>query len=161
LQRAVALAPRPSFGGFYANLDRREARGLELSRRARPGGRAHAQGSPTPTSKRRTRERTTRTAGGTFPAARKHAAYLDADYRFAGGLSLGGGVQHVGERFDDAANTVPLESYTLVDLRAAYRLRDGVELFGRVENALDQHYEDVRLYGTPGRGAFAGVRARF
>jgi len=66
--------------------------------------------------------------------------------------------QYVGRAFDDAANTAVLHSYTLVDLRAAYRVSDSIEIYGRIENALDEDYESVRGYGTLGRGAYLGVR---
>ena len=34
-------------------------------------------------------------------------------------------------------------------------------LFGRIENALDEDYEQVFTYGSPGRAAYVGVRASF
>lgn len=54
-----------------------------------------------------------------------------------------------------------LDSYTLVNVGAAYEFADGVEVFGRVENLLDEEYEDVFGFANPGIGAFVGVRARF
>jgi vitamin B12 transporter len=36
-----------------------------------------------------------------------------------------------------------------------------LEVYGRIENLFDQRYETIYRYGTLGRGAFAGVRARF
>jgi vitamin B12 transporter len=49
----------------------------------------------------------------------------------------------------------------VVDLRAAYRLRENFELYGRLENAFDEEYETIARYGTPGRGVFVGVRQSF
>jgi vitamin B12 transporter len=54
-----------------------------------------------------------------------------------------------------------LKSYVLTDVRIAYPINDTFELYGRVENLFDQQYETLYRYGTLGRGAFAGVRARF
>ncbi len=59
------------------------------------------------------------------------------------------------------ARTVTLGAYTLVNLAGAWKLNDAVELFGRVENLADQHYWEVYGFNTPGRAAYAGVRARF
>lgn len=59
------------------------------------------------------------------------------------------------------AARVRLESYSLVTLAAKYRIFDGVELFGRIENLLDQSYRAVLGFNTPGIGAHAGLRARF
>jgi vitamin B12 transporter len=148
------------FGGYYANLDRTEARGLELAATARPTEALTLSLAYTYTWAENVGEGDGN-RGKRLPRRPEHTAYLDADYRFAGGLTAGAGVQHVGERFDDAANAVRLNGYTLVDARAFYPVREGVELFGRVENLFDAEYEDVRLYGTPGRGAFVGVRAAF
>ena len=54
-----------------------------------------------------------------------------------------------------------LKSYTLVNLAAAWSVTDHVEVFGRVENLGDENYQDVYGFNTPGRAAYAGVRARF
>ena len=36
-----------------------------------------------------------------------------------------------------------LDGYTVVDLRAAFALRDDLELYGRLENAFDEEYETI------------------
>ena len=59
------------------------------------------------------------------------------------------------------ARTVTLKSYTLVNLAGAWSVTDQVELFGRVENLTDETYQEVYGFNTPGRAAYAGVRARF
>jgi vitamin B12 transporter len=56
---------------------------------------------------------------------------------------------------------VKLKDYTLVNLVAEYRLTKTLALFGRVENLFDDHYEEIFGVQTQGRGAYAGVRARF
>jgi vitamin B12 transporter len=43
----------------------------------------------------------------------------------------------------------------------SYALRDAVELYARVENLADKHYETAYEYGTLGRSAYAGVRLTF
>jgi len=56
----------------------------------------------------------------------------------------------------DANGTVP--SWVRFDLNARYQLTSRLELYGRVENLLDTHYQQVFGFGTPGRSAWAGVR---
>lgn len=56
---------------------------------------------------------------------------------------------------------VTLDAYTLVNVGASYVLSDSVEVFGRVENLLDEQYEDVFGFDNPGVGVFVGLRARF
>jgi vitamin B12 transporter len=56
---------------------------------------------------------------------------------------------------------VTLDDYWLVNATASYKLQKGVEVFARVENALNAQYEEVFGYNTPGATAFAGVRFTF
>ena len=77
------------------------------------------------------------------------------------GLSLGADLRLVGHSFDNAANTTKLGGYELVTLRASLPVTDGIELFGRVENLADETYQTAAGYGTPGRSAYVGARARF
>ncbi len=91
----------------------------------------------------------------------QHQANLKAVYAWENGGEVSGAVRHVGDSFDNAANTYVLQSYTLLDLRASWPVTDKVDVHGRIENALDEEYETTRNYGTVGRGAYVGVRARF
>lgn len=52
----------------------------------------------------------------------------------------------------------PNEAFARLDLRAAYALTRSLSVFGRIENATDERYEDVSGYGEPGASFFAGVR---
>ncbi|MFC3173550.1 TonB-dependent receptor plug domain-containing protein [Novosphingobium bradum] len=90
-----------------------------------------------------------------------HTFAASLDYHWAFGLVTGIDLNHAGERYDNTANTQLVPDYMTLALRASYPLTARVELFGRVENALDSTYEVVRTYGTPGRSAYAGVKARF
>ncbi|MBK1693242.1 TonB-dependent vitamin B12 receptor [Chromatium weissei] len=63
-----------------------------------------------------------------------------------------------GRRFDDAANTVRLGSYTLVDLRTEYALNSAWRLQLRIDNALNEHYETSAFYNQPARAAYLTLR---
>ena len=65
-------------------------------------------------------------------------ANLSATYRWPVGLTTTVAARHVGKTYNNDANTQVVASYTTVDLRAAYPLKDGLEVFGRVENAFDK-----------------------
>lgn len=56
---------------------------------------------------------------------------------------------------------VPLDDYGVLDLSASYSLNDTFEVYGRLQNALDERYTEVNNYNTAGRAAYAGVRLRF
>ncbi len=59
------------------------------------------------------------------------------------------------------AERVKLGSYTLVNLAATHDVSKTVQIFGRVENLLNERYEEVFGYGTAGIGVYGGVRVRF
>ena len=71
--------------------------------------------------------------------------------------SLGGVLLAVGDRTDTRAGDVVLPSYLLVNLTGRRRLRDGVNVIGRVENLLDERYELATGFASPRACAFAGV----
>ena len=56
------------------------------------------------------------------------------------------------------AEKTPLAAYTVVRLSAGYDIAEGLELFGRIENALDENYQEVISYATPGRAVYGGLR---
>lgn len=56
---------------------------------------------------------------------------------------------------------VRLGDYTLVNLYAEADISEGLSLFGRVENLLDDRYEQVFSFVSPGLTATAGFRAKF
>jgi vitamin B12 transporter len=93
----------------------------------------------------------------------EHIASLNAAYDF-GNASLGLGLRYNGEQQDSEfifatpEDTVALDPYVLVNLYGTYRLTDKLELFARVENLLDEQYEDVFSFRAPGVSAYAGVR---
>jgi vitamin B12 transporter len=60
--------------------------------------------------------------------------------------------------FSTPEDRVDLPGYTLVTLAGAYNLSRSVQLTGRIENLLDQSYEEVWSAQSPGIGFFAGVR---
>ncbi|MEO0698818.1 MAG: TonB-dependent receptor, partial [Pseudomonadota bacterium] len=58
------------------------------------------------------------------------------------------------------APTTTLSSYTLVNLNARYQLVDGLNLFGRIENLLDEEYEQVFTFVSPGINVLGGFEVR-
>lgn len=56
---------------------------------------------------------------------------------------------------------VPMKAFTLVNLGANWKFSEAVQLYGRIENLLDEDYEEIYTYRTPGRAAYAGVRLKF
>jgi len=96
-----------------------------------------------------------------------HVASLNVGWRAAedrAGVALT--VRYNGSTYDNnftfvGPDPVRLAEYTLVNLGADFRLTDNLQIYGRVENLLDERYEEVFTYRSPGRGAFAGARFTF
>jgi vitamin B12 transporter len=97
----------------------------------------------------------------------RHAGRVDLAYSFAGGRgSANLGVIYNGSMTDTAfqngppfgSQTVVLDSYWLVNAAVSYKLEQGVEVFGRVENALDARYQEVFGYDAAPITAFAGIK---
>lgn len=148
-----------SFVTFQSeNIAKVDTDGLELTLSADPAPRLHIEGSYTLTN---AFNRFGANFGKRLERRPQHSGSLTMDWETPLKLKLGGTLTVTGDSFDDAANLVPLEGYTLFELRASYPLTETVELYGRVENLFDARYTVVSGYGTYGRSAYVGVRARF
>lgn len=89
---------------------------------------------------------------------------LDATWRIGGGpVKLNLGVTYNGDTYDtdfDTFQRVRLDPYTLVRFGAAWQVTDQVEVYGRVENLLDEKYQDVIAFNAAPQAAYVGVRFR-
>jgi vitamin B12 transporter len=54
-----------------------------------------------------------------------------------------------------------LDDYQVLELSASYQLLPSLQLYGRLENALDEDYQEVPTYNTSGAAGHAGVRYSF
>jgi outer membrane receptor protein involved in Fe transport len=99
-----------------------------------------------------------------------HGGRADLAYAFNGGRGTATFAAIYNGRQDDLAFTMPfffptqrvtLDAYWLLNATAAYKLQPGVEVFGRVENALDQHYQEVFGFESPPLAAYAGLKLTF
>jgi vitamin B12 transporter len=87
----------------------------------------------------------------------KQHGTLSADSR-VGAWLLGAEAQFSGHRFDDAANTVRLGGYSLLNLSASTPFAKDWTLLARVDNLADKKYELARTYATAGRSFYVGVK---
>ena len=144
----------------YGNIDHTRAKGVEATLALRPVDALNVTASYSYTD---ARDRSGRPAfeGKRLPRRAEHAVSLSADYDWSFGLSTGATITMVGDSFDNAANTVRLDGYALAGVRAAFAVSERVELYGRIDNLLDADYATAFNYGTYGRAAYGGIRARF
>lgn len=141
---------RPS--GTYDNIRRSRATGVEATLGLNPTEALSLRASYTYV------DAENRDTGRALARRPKSSLSAIIDYRWPFGLSTGATLTMIGDSFDNAANSRLLDGYALVDLRASLPLGRNIELYGRVENLLDESYQTVFRYGTPGRAAYAGVR---
>lgn len=146
--------------GYYQNVSRAKAQGLEVQASATPVAGLLIDGNYTRTV---AEDRSPGSAnfGKWLPRRPRQQANGSVSYAWPMGLSTGVALRWSGHSFDNASNSQRLEDYTLVDLRAEYSLSDQVRLFARVENLFDEAYMTAYRYGALGRSIFAGVRGRF
>ena len=64
----------------------------------------------------------------------------------------------VDERF---GTLVDLEDFEVLDVSIAYAITPQIEVFARIENVLDEKYQEISGYLTPRRGSYAGFRINF
>lgn len=138
--------------GTYDNVAKSRAKGIETSLAFRPTDALTVEGTYSWI------DADDRLTDRTLARRPSQTASASVDWRLPFGLELGGTATLVGDSFDNAANTRRLEGYVVVDLRASYPITDRIELYGRIENLLDEKYETVFQYGTQPRAAFGGVR---
>jgi vitamin B12 transporter len=67
---------------------------------------------------------------------------------------------YVSDRKNSPFTDEILGSYEVVNLSGSYTWRF-LTVFGRVENVLDEDYEEAGGFGTPGVSAFGGVKLVF
>jgi len=125
------LVPSLYFGAAYTFLDATEPSGAQEIRRPRNSGR------------------------------------LDLTYLFDNGrgtfntTAAYNGAMKDGNFVTFPATIVTLDDYLLVSAALSYKLQPGVELFGRVENLLNQNYQEISGYNTPGIAAFGGIKLTY
>lgn len=127
------LSPFLTLGGAYTWLDARDDQDLPEIRRAR------------------------------------NTARVDLRYGFAEGRGNVTLAANYNGRAHDIAFELPffnqtrvvLGDYWLLTAAASWKLQPGVEIFGRVENLLDEKYQEVFGFDTPGIAAYGGVKITF
>ena len=95
-----------------------------------------------------------------------HSGRVDMNARFADGRARAHFAAVYNGRMNDDAFLLPAFSPQVVTLDAtwrlsaalSYELRPGWEIFGRVENILDDRGQEVFGYAQPGVAAYAGMR---
>ncbi|WP_338244158.1 TonB-dependent receptor plug domain-containing protein [Aurantiacibacter hainanensis] len=138
--------------GTYDNITRTRARGLE----------AELWGSPaegvTLGALYAFTDAENRDTGLALARRPRHAATFTGEWRPVDAIALAADLRVVSDSYDDAFNTVRLDGYETLTLRASWDASERVQLFGRVENLWDEQYQTAAGYGTAGTSAHIGAR---
>nr|WP_240049026.1 TonB-dependent receptor [Parerythrobacter lutipelagi] len=154
--------------GTYDNVGRTRAQGFELEAGKKLGDALQLRAAYAYID---TENRTSGSAneGNALARRPKHALTLSGDVEFDPGSeftpTLGAELRFVSDAFDNAANTVPIDDYVVIDIRATKPLlmldqdtQRTLDIFARVENVTDAQYQTAAGYASPGRGVFVGIR---
>lgn len=154
----AACAAQPN--GYYNNIQKASADGVELGASVGLGSQVRISANYT-TMDVRNDVRGSANFERQLPRRPRESLNGSVTWASTFGLTTTVAIQRAGRSFDNVANSFVLDGYTLVDLRAAYDVSEWLQVYGRVENLLDEEYQTTRRYGSLGRGVFAGVRWNF
>ena len=106
-------------------------------------------------------------AGGYRDEVRRarHTASLNLSWQALDSLHIMTNAQYNGSQLDQffppwpaPSEMVTLSDYTLVNINANYSASDRLDIYLRLDNLLDEDYEEVFGYQTLGFGASLGLR---
>ena len=138
--------------GFYVNVNRAEASGLEAALSAGITDTLAVKVNYTNLTDKDL------TTGVQLPR-RPHVQFnVDLDWQVMPEWSAGASLTYVGPRNSDNFSVKRLGAATSVNLFSTYTLSENWEVFGRVENLFNERTQPVLDYGRAGIGAFGGVR---
>lgn len=146
------------FPGTTANVDRAHTEGLELSGKIILPAASQVRISYTYL------EATNLSQGSRLLRRPRQSGSVDLWHDFGNGFSSGAGLVVVANRRDVHAATYATingEDYSVVRVYAAWAATKRVTVKARVENMLDEKYEEVHGYPQNGVGIFAGVEVKF
>lgn len=146
------------FPATTANVDEARTRGLELSGKTQWAGVWESKVAYTYLEADNLTEHTR------LLRRPRHSISADLWRKLGRGFSLGAGVQYVAKRQDIDAQTfatIDAPDFTVVRIHAAWAVTERVTVKARIENLMDQHYEEVNGYPALGARALVGIEARF
>jgi vitamin B12 transporter len=94
----------------------------------------------------------------------KNKLTLDAKWQASDALSFDADIRYVSSWVDVTRDSiipqVTAPGYATADIAASYDITDRFTVYGRINNLLDEHYQDPVGFLQPGRGFYAGIKAK-
>jgi vitamin B12 transporter len=145
-----------NFTSTYKNLNKAEAKGFEAALGITPCESLTFSANYTRTD---TRDKTN---GGQLLNRPKHKASMAVNYVFQKDFQLNLSLNYVGRRVNYWwPENKMAKPYTRVDLAGSYTITEHFQLFSRIENLFNEHYQEIKGYDTAGISAFGGVKLSF
>lgn len=99
----------------------------------------------------------------------RHMASLNVNYGFLKeranvnlGIDFNGAQKDIQfSNFFATRNTITLDNFVLLNVAGSYKITENLKLTARIENLLDQDYQEVFGFDAPGIGGYFGVRSTF
>ena len=154
---ASLCATRPF--GFYDNIKKTKAKGLEIETNYKNGEVSFDAGLAIIEAKNNTIGAVN--FGKRLARRPELSGNLAVNYQITPKFNASINYNFVGERYDDGANNVRLIAYNLFGVRASLKWNEEFEIYGRIENLLDEEYTIVSNYGTLPQTLNFGIRAKF
>ncbi len=151
------IASTPDFRSVY-NIQRAETKGVEVAGQLAITAATRIRASYTYL------EADNLTAGTRLLRRPRHRGSLDASHDFGRTVLVGAGVAFSAQREDVNARTFRAgdhEDFTVVRMYASWQVSDRLAVKARLENLLDEQYEEVNGYPAVGFGAFGGIEWKF
>ena len=147
----------PAFNSTYENIDEADIQGAETFIRVQPldSLAIHLDYTYTDAEDDDSGERLLRRP--------KHKLDLDVEFRPISRASINLAVIYVSDYKDisrESSGIVKGDDYAVLDVAADYQLNRQWRLFGRVENATDEHYEPADGFQASDRALLAGVELK-
>jgi len=147
----------PDYTSTYINLNKAKAEGYEAEIRWNPLENLTLSASYTRTNTR------DKTHGGLLLRRPRDMVSGVLNYAFQK-YQLNLSVNHIGKRLDwkgFLGENLYGESYTLVNFAGSYTISEHIQLFARIENLFNEHYQEIRGYDAAGISAFGGIKLNF
>ena len=144
----------PSFNSTYENIDDADIQGAETFIQLRPLESLSVRLDYTYT------DAEDNDTGEPLLRRPKHKLDLDVEFQPVSRVSINMAVNYVSDYKDISRETSGIikgDDYAVLDIAADYLLNKQWRLFGRVENATDEHYEPADGFQASDRGLFAGA----
>ena len=92
----------------------------------------------------------------------EHLANLGVSYRSNDSkLAFNAFYRSSANAIDGNTVLVPLDDFDVLDINARYQISDSVEIYARIENALDENYQEIAGFNSAERGSYIGANLSF